>query len=122
MKKAIAVTSHLFRRRALRMRVPLAGAAAFLAGAIAVYFGQMGGVIGIVAGLALIALGVVSGKKALVSIDANGLLLRFANEVPVAFASIDKVGIVKEKGIELTLHSGTSILIPLEQLEEGDGE
>jgi len=114
-------TGHLFRRRELRLRVPLVGAATLVMGAVAVFLGHMPALIAVVVGIALIATGVVAGRKALVSFDANGVVLRFSKEVAVAFSSLEKVANASGTDIELTLHSGKAILIPLAQLEDTDG-
>ena len=112
----------LFLKKSKRVAGLVRGGAVVVAGAVSMHFlGGIGGVV-VAAGLLLLAVAVIGGRRPLVTIDAKSIDMLFGKAVSVPIANIARVENLKTQDIVLYLNSGVKILIPMSRLEDEDGD
>ena len=111
----------MFQKKADRLRTLAIGGALTLGGVLFfVYAGTFGAVVA-AAGVLVLVAGILRGRRALVTLDATNLLLRFAAPLEVPLRTIVRLDQLKSHDIELGLASGAKVLIPMSRLEEDEG-
>jgi hypothetical protein len=115
------MTRDLFRKKSDLLRTLLLGVALAAGGGILLSFVGNVGVLFLLVGLALVAVGIVRGRKPLVTVEATRVLLNFAAPLTIPFHTIASVDLLKTQDISLALANGNKVVIPLSKLEEDDG-
>lgn len=115
------MTRDMYRKSSDRHRLIFIGGAAAVAGAIVMSLAGGIGSIGLLIGLFVAGLGVIRGRRPVVSMEATRVLLNFAAPLAIPFHSIASVDLLQTQDLALSLQSGARVVIPLSKLEEQDG-
>lgn len=110
----------MYRRSSHRHRLIAAGIAAAVAGAIVMSFIGKIGVVAVVAGVCMAGLGVLQGRRPVVTMEATRVLLKFAAPVAIPFHSIASVDLLQTQDLSLSLQNGSRVLLPITKLDEDD--
>jgi hypothetical protein len=115
------MTRELFLRKSVRTMRLLRGGAVAVAGAAVMALYSGGGVLLVVAGVALVAVSLARDGRPIVTMAPGSVRLRLGAPVSVQFGEITRVERLQNEDISVHLTSGQRIAIPNARLEDGDG-
>ena len=117
----MTTTRELFLKKSARMQSLALGGVLTITGGVLMHFYGGIALVLVAAGAAILIVGMVRGRRAVVSLDASSVVLRFSAPLAVPFRTITRVDQTKALDLELCLQNGARVLIPMSKLEEEDG-
>lgn len=110
----------MYRRSSHRHRLIAVGVATAVAGGLVMSFIGNIGVVAVVAGVCAAGLGVLRGRRPVVTMEATRVLLNFAAPIAIPFHSIASVDLLQTQDLSLSLQNGSRVLLPITKLDEDD--